>query len=71
MTFSDINNGKPYLEDFSYSNDVRISTLDCSSFTNPYQMKEFTAMRLSQYAKPKISYVLHAMDLSVLTGFFT
>lgn len=69
MTFSDINNGKPYLEDFSYSNDVRISTLDCSSFTNPYQMKEFTAMRLSQYAKPKISYVLHAMDLSVLTGF--
>jgi phage minor structural protein len=69
MTFSDINGGKPYLEDFTYSNDVRISTLDCSSFTNPYQMKEFTAMRLAQYAKPKISYVLHAMDLSVLTGF--
>lgn len=69
MTFASINNGKPYLEDFTYTNDVRISTLDCSSFTNPYQMKEYTAMRLAQYCKPAISYVLNAMDLSVLTGY--
>lgn len=69
MTFSDINGGKPYLEDFSYFDDVRTSTLDLSSFTNPYQMKEYTAMRLAQYAKPAVSYVLNAMDLSVLTGY--
>ena len=48
---------------------MRISTLDCSSFTNPYQMKEYTEMRLADYAKPTISYVLNAMDLSVLTGY--
>ena len=69
LTFADINSGKAYLEDYTYSKEVRTSTLDCSSFTNPYQMKEFTAMRLAQYCKPTVSYVLNAMDLSVLTGY--
>lgn len=69
LTFADINNGKPYVEDYTYTREVRISTLDCSSFTNPYQMKAYTEMRLAQYAKPTISYVLNAMDLSVLTGY--
>lgn len=69
MTFADINGGKAYVEDFTYTNEVRISTLDCSSFTNPYQMKEYAEMRLADYAKPTISYVLNAMDLSVLTGY--
>lgn len=57
------------MEDFTYTNEVRISTLECSNFTNPYQMLEFTEMRLAQYAKPRISYVLSAMDLSALTGY--
>lgn len=69
LTFADINGGKPYLEDYTYSSEVRISTLDCSSFTNPYQMREYTAMRLAEYCKPTVSYVLNAMDLSVLTGY--
>jgi len=69
MTFANINGGKPYLEDFTYSKEVRVSTLDCSSFTNPTQMMEYTAMRLAQYSKPSVSYVLNAMDLSVLTGY--
>ena len=66
MTFADINGGKAYVEDFAYTNEIRISTLDCSSFTNPYQMKEYAEMRLADYAKPTISYVLNAMDLSCL-----
>lgn len=69
MTFASINNGRDYVEDFSYTDEVRISTLDCSNFTNPYQMLEFTEMRLAQYASPRISYVLSAMDLSALTGY--
>ena len=69
LTFADINGGKAYVEDYTFSSDIRISTLDCSSFTNPYQMKEYTEMRLAQYSKPNISYVLNAMDLSVLTGY--
>jgi phage minor structural protein len=69
MTFAAINGGKEYVEDLTYSSEVRVSTLDCSGFTNPYQMLEFVKMRLAEYAKPRVSYVLSAMDLSVLTGY--
>ena len=69
LTFADINGGKPYVEDFTFTKDIRITTLDCSSFTNPYQMLEYTNMRLAEYCKPSISYVLNAMDLSVLIGY--
>lgn len=69
MTFASINDGREYVENFNYTNEVRISTLDCSNFTNPYQMLEYTEMRLTQYAKPRVSYVLSAMDLSALTGY--
>ncbi|MBE3101219.1 MAG: phage tail protein, partial [Firmicutes bacterium] len=68
LTFAGINAGKEYIEDYSYSNEARVSTLDCISFSNPYQMLEFTQVRIADYAKPRISYVLSAMDLSVLTG---
>ena len=69
MTFASINDGKEYVEDTSYTNEVRVSTLDCSNFTNPYQMLEYANMRLADYAAPRVSYVLNAMDLSVLTGY--
>jgi phage minor structural protein len=69
MTFASINKGKEYVEDYAYSNEVRVSTLDCGSFTNPYQMLEFARMRLAEYAKPRVSYVLSAMDLSAMTGY--
>ena len=69
MTFASINDGKEYVEDTSYTNEVRVSTLDCSNFTNPYQMLEYASMRLADYAAPRVSYVLNAMDLSVLTGY--
>jgi phage minor structural protein len=69
MTFSLINGGKEYVEDFTYSSEVRVTTLDCSNFTNPYQMLEFAKMRLADYSRPRVSYVLSAMDLSVLTGY--
>jgi phage minor structural protein len=69
MTFASINEGKEYVEDTTYTNEIRVSTLDCSNFTNPYQMLEYAEMRLADYATPRISYVLNAMDLSVLTGY--
>ncbi len=69
MTFASINNGKDYVEDYSFSQEVRVSILDCSNFTNPYQMLEYTEERLQLYAKPRVSYVVSAMDLSVMTGF--
>lgn len=68
MTFASINNGKEYVENTEYLSEIRVSTLDCSSFTNPYQMLEYTEMRLADYSKPSISYVIQVMDLPVLTG---
>ena len=69
MTFASINSGKDYVQDTTYTSEIRISTLDCSNFTNPYQMLEYTENKLAEYAYPRISYVLSAMDLSVLTGY--
>lgn len=69
MTFSEVNQGKAYVEDYGFTNEVRISTLDCTSFTNATQMLEYTKMRLAQYATPTVSYELSAMDLSLLTGY--
>jgi phage minor structural protein len=69
MTFASINGGKEYVQDTTYTSEIRISTLDCSNFTNPYQMLEYTENKLAEYAYPRISYVLSAMDLSVLTGY--
>lgn len=69
LTFESINNGRDYVEDFTYSNEIRIAALDCSNFENPYQMLEFAQLRLAELAQPRISYVMSAMDLSVLTGY--
>ena len=68
-TFASINGGKPYVEDYSYTSELRINTLDCSGFSNLYQMFEYTKSKLEEYSKPRISYVMTAMDLSVLTGY--
>ena len=72
MTFASINDGKEYVEDTTYTDEIRISTLDCSNFTNPYQMLEYATMRLADYAAPRVSYVLNAMRRHILrrrTGF--
>lgn len=69
INFASINDGKPYVEDYAFTKEIRVSTLDLSSFTNPYQMLEFTRMRMAEYGKPRVSYVLSVMDLSVLIGY--
>ena len=57
------------MEDYTFYSEVKVSTLDCKSFTNPYQMMEYAKMRIAEYSKPSVSYVLSAMDLSALTGY--
>lgn len=69
LTFSSINGGNDYVENYDFTEEVRISTLDCSSFTNPYQMLEYAEEKIEEYANPRVSYVISAMDLSVLTGY--
>lgn len=69
LSFASVNDGKAYVENFSYTDEVRVATLDLSSFKSPQQMLDYTTMRLAQYSKPRISYVMKALDLSVLSGF--
>lgn len=54
MTFASINDGKPYVEDFTYTSEIRIKTLDCSNFTNPYQMLEFANLRLWEWLPKQV-----------------
>jgi phage minor structural protein len=69
LTFEPINNGKAYVEDLSFTDEIRVNSLDLSDFTNMYQMLEFAKMRLADYARPRVSYIANAMDMSALAQY--
>ena len=69
MTFADINNGQDYVEDYTYCSEIKAAILDCSGLTDAAQMLEYTRQKLADFSKPRVSYVLNAMDLSVLTDY--
>ncbi|MGG3737245.1 phage tail spike protein [Aeribacillus pallidus] len=68
MTIEDANNGIPYLEDFSYTNKVRVKVIKDERFTNPFHLKEKGEDALKVLARPRSSYILKAADLSALSG---
>jgi phage minor structural protein len=68
MTIADANNGVPYLEDYSYTNKVRVRVVKDERFTNPYHLKEKGQDALKVLARPRASYILKASDLSALSG---
>lgn len=68
MTFSSINGGLPYVEDFSYTDEVLIGSLDCSSFTSAEDMLSYAKMRVADYCKPNYSYRLSVLYLQNLAG---
>lgn len=45
MTFASINDGKSYVEDHSYTDEILIGSLDCSNFTDASDMLSYTKMR--------------------------
>jgi len=61
LTFSAINNGFAYVEDYSYTDEVLIGSIDCSSFTAAEDVLSYAKLRVADYAKPNYSY-----DLSVI-----
>lgn len=69
MTFASINNGLSYVENFSYTDEVLIGTLDCSNFTSAADMLAFTNMRVADYCKPNYSYKLDVLYMENLSGF--
>lgn len=68
MTFAFVNGGLSYVEDFSYTDEVLIGSLDCSSFTSAEDMLSYARMRVADYCKPNYSYRLSVLYLQNLTG---
>lgn len=69
ITFAEINGGKPYVENYQYTNVVRAAVFTDERFTNPYHLKERTEEILATVSKPRVSYVVRAADLSGLPGY--
>lgn len=69
LTFASINGGKPYLENFSYTNEVLIGTLDLSNFTSASDMLTFTKMRVADTGQPNYSYKLSVLYLENVNGY--
>ena len=69
MTFASINDGKSYVEDHSYTDEILVGSLDCSNFTDASDMLSYAKMRVTDYCKPNYSYKLSVLYLSGLTGY--
>lgn len=68
MTFSAINGGHAYVEDHSYTDEVLVGSLDCSSFTSAEDMLAYARMRVADYGRPNYSYALSVLYLQHLPG---
>lgn len=68
LTIKDANNGKLYLEDYSYTNKRRVRSIKDERFTNPFALKEFGLDQLKILSKPRATYRMSAFVLSAITG---
>lgn len=68
LTIADINGGRSYVEDYSYTDEVREATYDFKSGTSPFTMLSMVNATLANRSRPDRSYELTVQDLSVETG---
>lgn len=68
LTISKINGGKAYLEDYSFTDEVRTAVYDFKSGTSPYTMLNMARATLENRSKPSYSYEVTVSDLSARTG---
>lgn len=63
LTFADINNGKSYVEDYSYSNKVKTYFWKDERYTNPESLLEDARIKLEEMARPRFSYSVEMINL--------
>lgn len=63
-----VNAGVPWLEDFSYTQEVRFARYEFASGTSPHTMLAMTQATLGKRARPAVSYQATVADLSAWTG---
>ena len=69
MTFSSVNGGRAYVEDYSYTDEVLMGTLSCSNFTNADDMLRYTKEKMAKFCRPTYSYTLSVLFLQGIQGY--
>ena len=68
MTIADANNGKIYLENYSYTNAVRYQAISDERYTNPYELKAICEVALAELCKPRVSYTTTMSEITTNTS---
>lgn len=68
VTVAAVNGGRPYVEDFTYTGEVREATYNFAAGTSPYRMLSMVNATLANRSKPSYSYEFTVADLSYRTG---
>lgn len=68
MSIEDANDGIEYVENYQYTDLVRVRTYKDDRFTNPFHLKEVAEEALETMSKPRASYTISMADLSSRAG---
>ena len=63
MTFSSINNGKEYVENFNYNKNIIPAVFRDDRFTDKLNLKKHCEELLEKHSKPLIEYELSIIEL--------
>lgn len=64
LTIAGVNGGKAYVEDFTYTSEVREATYDFKSGTSPFTMLAMASATLANRSTPDYSYEVTVSDMS-------
>ncbi|MBO0596595.1 phage tail protein [Nesterenkonia sp. E16_7] len=68
LSIDSVNNGRAYVEDFSFTEEVRSATYKFKSGTAPHSMLSMAQATLANRSRPDFSYEVTVNDLSARTG---
>lgn len=68
QTIASVNGGVPYLEDFTYTDEIKIAVYDFKAGTSPYTMLNMARATLANRSTPDYSYEAGVSDLSAQSG---
>lgn len=68
QTIASVNNGVPYVENLSYTSEIRSATYDFKSGTSPYTMLSMANATIANRSQPAYSYEVTVSDLSARGG---
>lgn len=68
MTIAEANDGVIFLENYSYTKNVRYQVIKDERYTNPYELKTMCEQALAELAKPRVSYITTMRELISRSG---